>query len=1122
MILLKFLKPSNLILIITIGFVIFGFPLFYKELSFYIAIIVMSCLVFSYILVLKKLKISEEKAKLTEAKLATLQNISTPLNSTLNLDEALEIIVQSCSQLIPATFSLIELIDKEREVLIPKAIAGRNIKLIEIATSKEDFSNQVIEKRAICFISDLDDVRNLPKWAKSQRFKAYLGIPIFRADDIIGVISLYFQNPYPLSEEEKDLISIFVSHVGSAIENAELYSLTKESLSKEMESSIMLYRIEHSIASGNLLDDQLKLIIAGASDVTAAGRASLWLLDEISSELTCKICYPPINKAEGTIGDITPVIILGEGITGWIAKSGQPANIPDVSQDARFSNLWEERVVSMLGVPLKYKGKTIGVLEVYNRLGEIPFNEDDERILTALANQAAVAVGSSWLYEKMKNSAMALASLYEVAKSVSQGRDVHDTLSLILDKAIHVFQAQNGSIMLVDKASDTGQMSIKIAKGLSKEIIANTVVNAGDGTIAGWVAKEKKPILLIGKVEDSRFKSVRDKIDIKDAMSAPLLAKNRLIGVFNISNKNGEGHFTQTDLNLLCTFAHESAVVLETTRVYRETEQKIMSMERQLEVITRLKEIAEKTAPLSMEIEEMLSVALNLTMELVKTEVGIVLLEENGEFKVKVANVSKTTNVKPKTDEGFLRKMYHFKKGEEIIHWIVENKKPLLINNFEEDDRFKKHITPFRITNLLAVPITVNNEIKGVIELMNKNQPFITEDLNIVSALSEQLSSSIDKANTFEDMNRKVLGLTTVQAITRMVGDSLSVEEILQRLSELISKMMHSDKAWILFLDKDSEKLTMKASFGMKAAERLIEDNIAIGWGISGHVAAQNEPLLIKNIKEDTHLDESEKKIYHQNTSYLSVPLLISGKIIGILSISRENRNGLHYDENDLQILMTIAENISLVIESNMLHDELQNRNRETIKTLALIIEARDPFTKGHSDTVAKYAVAIGAEMSLPAEELKTLYCAGLLHDIGKIGVREDLLLKKERELGDNEYQEIKNHPVTSTNILKSLSFLQPILPIIYHHHERFEGGGYVDGIAGEKIPLGARILAVADAFDAMTSDRAFRESKTDEQALNELKEQAGKQFDPKVITAFLKVFPQLKKEKGTDAIEKK
>lgn len=1116
MILLKFLKLSNLIPVITIGFVIVGFPFLYKELSFYIAIIIMSCIVSSYILILKKLKVSEEKARLTEAKLATLQNISIPLNSTLNLDEALEIIVQSCRRLIPAAFSLIELMDKKREILIPKAIAGRNIKLIEIATSKEDFSSQVIEKRDICFISDLDDVRNLPKWVKGQRFKAYLGIPIFRAEDIIGIISLYFQNPHPLSKEEKDLISIFVSHVGSVIENAELYSLTKESLSKEMESSIMLYRIEHSIASGNLLDDQLKLIIAGASDVTAAGRASLWLLDEISSELTCKICYPPVDKAKGTI---TPVIILGEGITGWIAKSGQPANIPDVSQDARFSNLWEERIISMLGVPLRYKGKTIGVLEVYNRLGEIPFNEDDERILTALANQAAVAVGSSWLYEKMKNSAMALASLYEISKSVSQGRDVHDTLSMILDKAIHVFQAQNGSIMLIDEASDTGQMSIKIAKGLSKEIIADTVVNAGDGTIAGWVAKEKKPILLIGKVQDSRFKSVKDKMDIKDAMSAPLLAKNKLIGVFNVSNKNGEDHFTQTDLNLLCTFAHESAVVLETTRVYRETEQKIMSMERQLEVITRLKEIAEKTAPFSMEIEEMFSVALNLTMELIKAEIGVILLEENEEFKVKVSNVSKTTNVKQKTDEEFLRKIYHFKKGEGMVHWVLENKKPLLINNFEWDDRFKKHITPFKITNFLAMPITVNNEIKGVIELMNKNQPFTTEDLNIVSALSEQLSASIDKANTFEDMNRKVLGLTTVQAITRLVGDSLSVEEILQKLSELISKMMHSDKAWILFLDKNSKKLTMKASFGMKAAERLVEDNIAIGWGISGHVAAQNKPLLIKNIKEDTHLDESEKKIYHQNASYLSVPLLINGKIIGVLSISRENKNGLHYDENDLQILMTIAENISLVIESNMLHDELQNRNRETIKTLALIIEARDPFTKGHSDTVAKYAVAIGAEMSLPAEELKTLYCAGLLHDIGKIGIREELLLKKERELGDNEYQEIRNHPVTSTNILKSLSFLQPILPIIYHHHERFEGGGYVDGIAGEKIPLGARILAVADAFDAMTSDRAFRESKTDEHALNELKEQSGKQFDPKVITAFLKVFPRLKKEKekGTE-----
>jgi len=216
-------------------------------------------------------------------------------------------------------------------------------------------------------------------------------------------------------------------------------------------------------------------------------------------------------------------------------------------------------------------------------------------------------------------------------------------------------------------------------------------------------------------------------------------------------------------------------------------------------------------------------------------------------------------------------------------------------------------------------------------------------------------------------------------------------------------------------------------------------------------------------------------------------------------------------------VLSTICEQSSIIIEYARLYQDVQKHSMDTLRALSLVIETRDPFTKGHSDTVAKYAVAIGKELNISKEDIKTLEIAALLHDIGKIGIKESILLKTEKELSIDEHREIRNHPFLGAQILKPLGFLKDVIPIIYHHHERYDGKGYLDGLAGEEIPFLSRILAVADSFDAITSTRAFRESMLEDEAIDELKEQSGKQFDPKVVEAFLKIHPIIRK----DAIEK-
>ena len=200
---------------------------------------------------------------------------------------------------------------------------------------------------------------------------------------------------------------------------------------------------------------------------------------------------------------------------------------------------------------------------------------------------------------------------------------------------------------------------------------------------------------------------------------------------------------------------------------------------------------------------------------------------------------------------------------------------------------------------------------------------------------------------------------------------------------------------------------------------------------------------------------------------------------------------------------MNIIKKINIELKESQ--ENLEKAYLESIQTLRYTVEAKDRYTRGHSDRVAEYSVLIGKHMGLSEEELKTLRIGGLFHDIGKIGIPDAILLK-EGKLDDNEYSEIKNHPSIGKHILSNASIFSNIIPIVYHHHEKYNGTGYPEQLAGENIPLLARITAVADTFDAMTSKRSYRNAIPLEYVRAEIEKCSGTQFDPKIANIFLDI----------------
>lgn len=191
--------------------------------------------------------------------------------------------------------------------------------------------------------------------------------------------------------------------------------------------------------------------------------------------------------------------------------------------------------------------------------------------------------------------------------------------------------------------------------------------------------------------------------------------------------------------------------------------------------------------------------------------------------------------------------------------------------------------------------------------------------------------------------------------------------------------------------------------------------------------------------------------------------------------------------------------------ELSQTYEKLEKAYLDSIQTLRYTVEAKDPYTRGHSDRVSEFSVLIGEKLNMSEEDLKTLRVGGLFHDIGKIGIPDSILLK-ESKLTDDEYSQIKNHPSIGAHILCNAEVFKDIIPIVKHHHERYDGNGYPGKLKGEEIPFMARIAAVADTFDAMTSKRTYRNALDIEVVKSEIERCSGTQFDPQIAKVFLDI----------------
>ena len=430
-----------------------------------------------------------------------------------------------------------------------------------------------------------------------------------------------------------------------------------------------------------------------------------------------------------------------------------------------------------------------------------------------------------------------------------------------------------------------------------------------------------------------------------------------------------------------------------------------------------------------------------------------------------------------------LSKLIKKREFAPILHRLVSGLETSILI---EDDAGKLLLATEGAERLMRYPVRVDGEVIGWVNGTEKVAPIASMLTFMAEAEEEKRALAGETLNKYKE-------ITILHDMVEKISSCLDTKEVARLVIEEARRVIRLGSMSVLLLNKETKCMEMIADYG---PEPGMKTAIERGVGIAGSVWSSGRAEIVNDVMADSRFVGSAIKI----SSLMCAPLKSKDTVVGIIKLSSEER--VNYTAEDLKHFTTLSSLAGVAIENASLYEQLQEAFYTTVYTLAETIEKRDPYTGNHTKRVLEYCLAIGRTLGLPEEDMARLQLGAVLHDVGKIGVRDSVLLK-ESALTDEEFEQIKKHALYGVEIISNISQLRTAIPGVRQHHEKFNGRGYPDGLAGEEIDITARIIAVADSYDAMTTDRPYRKGLTIEAAFEELRKFSGSQFDPAIVEAF-------------------
>ncbi len=642
-------------------------------------------------------------------------------------------------------------------------------------------------------------------------------------------------------------------------------------------------------------------------------------------------------------------------------------------------------------------------------------------------------------------------------------------------------------------------------------------------------------------------------------LAAPIRSGRDLIGVLMAGEHSAEP-FTQDDARLLTILSGQVAMAIEKSRLYEVMTARIERLERESDELrdanklkmsylshlshelktplTSIKAYVESLGdhiddPSFTERHEFLGIIesetdrlirmINKVLDVSKIEFGNRTLKR-GLFQLGPLVADVESSMQPYLRDKKLRLVVTVPPSLPLVDGDEDLVKQVFINLIGNAVKFSpagSRVFVEAVEDAVAVKISVSDEGIGIADedLQNIFKQFyqvrrgagegVGLGLAIVKNIVEQHGGYITATSRIGEGSTFTFTLPKQHHFNDLLGyvfDAVEaraeIQEMFQLAVKVIAEMLSAKIVSLMLLDQEKKELFIKVAYGLD--ERIVSHTrVRLGAGIAGKVADTGEPLLVENV-ERSPLKSAPNNPQYETKSLVSVPLRIGSTVVGVINANNKT-SGAPFNRDDLALLVSLSQRFSKAIERIRTAESPQTFLAETIESLQSLLAARKREAEDSHKNVVHWSVQTARRLRLSEKEIRVIQYVSSVHDVGMTCVSEDIL-KKTLELSASEVEEIRKHPQRGAAILRPLEFVELVSQSILFHHERPDGRGYPMGLRGEQIPIGSRILAVLDAYAAMTSDRPFRQRLSPAEAVDELVRHSGTQFDPRVVSAFIEV----------------
>ncbi|MGA2110830.1 MAG: GAF domain-containing protein [Anaerolineales bacterium] len=745
-----------------------------------------------------------------------------------------------------------------------------------------------------------------------------------------------------------------------------------------------------------------------------------------------------------------------------------------------------------LAVPVGTGGHVMALWLLGRRDPDDFYPQRDIRLLFTLGSELATPLESLRLVDESRRRAEEFEALYDVARDITTKEDLHSLLRTVVQRAISLVGAQVGGIFLFQEPG--GELKLATAVGPAEE----DQLAAMGGQGLGREALDLRAPVIVNEFDRASDGSlIAREHGVRAYVRCPILQEEELAGLLVVGRVNGApGQFTSKDVRLLGLFATLASNMLRTAQLHDETRRRAEQLRLLYDAGLGLNSLLDPKEQLKLLFQSALQALHADEAEFFRYDAA------SGELKAETV-----LGIDPVYVAQWEELSFPERANAGPVGWVAARREAINLPNAPSFPGWVA-VDPGVHSGIWA-PIEREGRLLGVLGVTsNRGAAFSKQDVDLILLFANQAAVAMENARLFSETELRLQRMSSSRSIDTAITGSLDLRVTLNVLLDQVTTQLRMDAADVLLFNTHTQLLEFAAARGFRS-RALQNTRLQVGKGLAGRAALEREIVHLSDlVGQPGELSKSPLLGSEDFVEYYGVPLIAKAQIKGVLEVFSRRR--IEPDPEWMEFLETIAGQAAIAVDNAGLFDSLQRTNLDltlaydsTLDSLARALDLRNHEPEGHTLRVTELTLQISRVLGIGEADLVHLRRGALLHDLGHLGVPEAVLLKA-GPLNEREWGLVRRHPVLAFELLSPIEFLGPALDIPYCHHEKWDGTGYPRGLVGEQIPIGARIFAVVDVWESLTSDRPFREAWSREQTRKYIWDKAGTHFDPSVVEIFL------------------